>query len=217
MVWVSWPLYIFVFLASFSSLWWPNIWPKMGDPELFEKTIGSIHFIPDIYPYGVNLLTSIRFCVPSFIFGPLVAKYLAENGVSGTFWKNSLHWCHNDHDGISNHQPHGCLLNHSFRCRSKKTSKLRFTGLCAGNSPGPVNSPHKGPVTRKMFTFDDVIMYWLNSFFFLKNSHLCNAGLQNRNLYWIFLVEKGSDQSGGILSPFMGTACFFLVPSSCFL
>ena len=24
---------------------------------------------------------------------------------------------------------------------------------------GPVNSPHKGPVTRKMFPFDDVIMY----------------------------------------------------------
>ena len=24
---------------------------------------------------------------------------------------------------------------------------------------GPVNSPHKWPVTRKMFPFDDVIMY----------------------------------------------------------
>ena len=42
--------------------------------------------------------------------------------------------------------------------KSKKTSKLRVTGLCVGNSPGPVNSPHKGPVTRKMFPFDDVIM-----------------------------------------------------------
>ena len=40
----------------------------------------------------------------------------------------------------------------------KKTSKLRVTGLCAGNSPGPVNSQHKGPVTRKMFPFDGVIM-----------------------------------------------------------
>ena len=27
-----------------------------------------------------------------------------------------------------------------------------------GNSPGPVNSPHKGPATRKMFPFNDVIM-----------------------------------------------------------
>ena len=48
-----------------------------------------------------------------------------------------------------------------FRHRSKKTSKLRVTGLCAGNSSGPVNSPHKGPVTRKMFPFDDVIMFIL--------------------------------------------------------
>ena len=64
---------------------------------------------------------------------------------------------HNDNDGVSNHQPHGCLPNRLFRRRSKKTSKLRVTGLCVGNSPGPVNSPHKGPVTRKMFSFDDVI------------------------------------------------------------
>ena len=69
-----------------------------------------------------------------------------------------LHWRHNDHNGVSNHQPHGCLLNRLFRHRSKKTSKLRVIGLCVGNSPGPVNSPHKGPVTRKMFPFDDVIM-----------------------------------------------------------
>ena len=70
----------------------------------------------------------------------------------------TLHWRHNDHDGVSNHQPHGCLLSRLFRRRSKKTSKLRVTGLCLGNSPGPVNSPHIGPVTRKMFPFDDVIM-----------------------------------------------------------
>ena len=69
-----------------------------------------------------------------------------------------LQWRHNDHGGVSNHQPHGCLLNRLFRHRSKKTSKLRVTGLCVGNSPGPVNSPHKGPVTRKMFPFDDTIM-----------------------------------------------------------
>ena len=73
-------------------------------------------------------------------------------------WLFSLHWRHNDHDGVSNHQPHGCLLNRLFRRRSKKTSKLRVTGFCVGNLPGPVNSPHKGPVTRKMLPFDDVII-----------------------------------------------------------
>ena len=62
----------------------------------------------------------------------------------------SIQWRHNDHDGVSNHQPHGCLLR-LFRRRSKKTPKLHVTGLCVGKSPGPVNSPHKGPVTRKTF------------------------------------------------------------------
>ena len=66
-------------------------------------------------------------------------------------------WRHNWHGSVSNHQPHGCLLNRLFRRRSKKTSKLLVTGLCVGNSPEPVNSPHKGPVTWKMFPFDDVI------------------------------------------------------------
>ena len=74
-------------------------------------------------------------------------------------FSQSLPWRHNEHDGVSNHQPHDCLLNRLFRYRSKKTSNLRVTGLCGGNSPGPVNSLHKGPVTRKMFPFDDVIMY----------------------------------------------------------
>ena len=32
------------------------------------------------------------------------------------------------------------------------------TGLCEGNSAVPVISTHKGPVTPKMFPFDDVIM-----------------------------------------------------------
>ena len=50
----------------------------------------------------------------------------------------ALRWRHNGHDCISNHQPHHCLLNCLFGCRSKKTSKLRVTGLCADNSLGPV-------------------------------------------------------------------------------
>ena len=32
-----------------------------------------------------------------------------------------------------------------------------------GINRGPVNSPHKGPITRKRFPFDDVIMLWGSS------------------------------------------------------
>ena len=44
---------------------------------------------------------------------------------------------------------------------------------------GPVNSPHKWPVTRKMFPFDDVIMfpyYWT----FMRRKHRQPVGSHNR-------------------------------------
>ena len=89
----------------------------------------------------------------------------------------------------SNHQPHDCLLNRLFRCKSKKISKLRVTGLCAGNSPGTGEFPtqmdsnaenvsiwsshhdlcgesawlgaslFRGPVMRKVLSWDLIILY----------------------------------------------------------
>ena len=52
-----------------------------------------------------------------------------------------LQWRHNGRDGVSNHQSHDCLLNRLLRRRSKKTSELRVTGLCAGSSPGTGDFP----------------------------------------------------------------------------
>ena len=43
----------------------------------------------------------------------------------------TLQWRHNGQ----------CLFHHLFRRRSKKTSKLRVSGLCAGNSPGTGEFP----------------------------------------------------------------------------
>ena len=47
----------------------------------------------------------------------------------------SLQWRYNGCGSVSNHQPHDCFLDRLFRHGSKKISKLRVTGLCAGNSP----------------------------------------------------------------------------------
>ena len=107
-----------------------------------------------------------NFCHKTLEYSPLLGSLWGCTGWQADYihvmrlqhFARPLQWRHNDHGGVSNHQPHDCLLNRVFRRRSKKTSKLRVTGLCAGNSPGPVNSPHKGPVTRKMFPFDDFIM-----------------------------------------------------------
>ena len=62
-------------------------------------------------------------------------------------------------DVIISVMAHDCLLNRLFRCRSKRTSKLRVTGLCAGKSPVTGEFSHKGPVTRWIFPYDHVIMY----------------------------------------------------------
>ena len=71
------------------------------------------------------------------------------------WWQNSpLRWRHNDHAGVSNHQPPGCLLNRLFRRKSKKTSKLRVTGLCAGNSPGT------GEFSAQMASYAENVSIW---------------------------------------------------------
>ena len=50
---------------------------------------------------------------------------------------------------MANHQPRDCLLNRLFRRRSKKTPKLRVTGLSERNSPVTVTP---------QFPFDDFIV-----------------------------------------------------------
>ena len=75
--------------------------------------------------------------------GPAYASQLWPQGWHTILEKAEIVLCtlalrgrHNGCDSVSNHQPHHCLLNRLFRRRSKKTSKLRVTGLCAVNSPG---------------------------------------------------------------------------------
>ena len=56
------------------------------------------------------------------IIESLIIKLVAEI-------QSPLQSRHNERDGVSDHQPHDCLLNCLFRRRSKKTSVLRVTGL----------------------------------------------------------------------------------------
>ena len=76
-----------------------------------------------------------------------------------------LVWRHNEREGVSHHQPHQRLLNRLFGRRSKKTSKLGVTGLCAGNSPVTGEFPPQRASNAEIFPFDDVIM----------NSHLIQS------------------------------------------
>ena len=55
-------------------------------------------------------------------------------------FNHALQWCHNEHDGVSNHRRLDSLLKRLFSRRSKKTSKLHITSLCEENSPVTVNA-----------------------------------------------------------------------------
>ena len=76
--------------------------------------------------------------------------------ISRTYTKRvgPLQWRHDRRDSVSNHQPHDCLLNRLFGRRSKKTSKLRVTGLCAGNSPVP------GEFPAQMASYAENVSIW---------------------------------------------------------
>ena len=69
---------------------------------------------------------------------------------------SSLLWRHNGGECVSNQQPCFCLLNRLFGVDQRKHQSFASLAFVWGIHREPVNSPHKGPVTR--FLFDDVIM-----------------------------------------------------------
>ena len=68
---------------------------------------------------------------------------------------HSLQLRHNERHGVSNHQPHDCLLNRISRRLSKKASKLRVTGLYEGNSPVTGEFP-----TQRASNVSNVSIWW---------------------------------------------------------
>ena len=68
-----------------------------------------------------------------------------------------------------------CLLNRSFRRRSKKTSKLRVTGLCAGNSPMTGEFP-----AQMDSNAESVSIWWRHHFTFYSVPH---SGSFNSHLH----------------------------------
>ena len=60
--------------------------------------------------------------------------------------------------GVSNHQPLDYLLNR-YPCADQRTHQSSASlAFVRGIHRWPGNSPYKWPVTRKMFSLDDVIM-----------------------------------------------------------
>ena len=66
-----------------------------------------------------------------------------------------LQWCQNERDSVWNYRRLDCLLNRLFRRISKKTSKLRVTGLCEGNPPVTGGFP-----SQRASNAENVSIWW---------------------------------------------------------
>ena len=139
-------------------------WP-LQDNSNFEM---SMQFIYISYLYVIWLPCGLEYgwlCFISFVWytNIMLKTKRSYNCHTQTFFSdwNTLRWRHNELDGVSEHQPHDCLLSRLFGRRSKETPKLRVTGLCAGNSPGTGEFPAQMASNAEMFPFDDVIMIFV--------------------------------------------------------
>ena len=105
----------------------------------------------------------------------------------------SSQWRHNGRDSASNHQPHDCLLNRLFSRRSKKTSKFRVNGLCAGNSPGT------GEFPAQMASYaENVSIWWRHHGLF----SLCNnCSKESICIYVNVMITSSEKIFSGLCAP----------------
>ena len=109
-----------------------------------------------------------------------------------------LQWRHNGRGSGSNHQPHDCFLNRLFRHRSKKTSKLRVTGLCAGNSPEAGEFP-----AQMASNAENVSIWWRHHAYMVR---LCKVlGMcwmyMLQNIPWIICMRPANERRRYIVTP----------------
>ena len=113
----------------------------------------------DVYRWGVLCQEQCSRAETSNYIPQILWGVITLSACDTCFWHNTPHtalqWRHHERDDVSNHQPHDCLLNRLSRRRSKKTSKLRVTGLCAGTSPVTGEFP-----AQRASNVENVSIWW---------------------------------------------------------
>ena len=99
---------------------------------------------------NISWISWSQFYLVCYFLSPLISRFSQSVcNCCRTKSIQSLQWRHNGRDGVSDHQPHHCLLNRLFMRRSKKTSSSASLAFVRGINRRPVNSPQKWPVTQK--------------------------------------------------------------------
>ena len=122
---------------EYVSIWWRH------HATLLRHTVAFI-VLPRDHSIGMSPLWPLLDATHWVIYDLITKSILIIGSDKPLIQLHSLialQWCHNGCNSVLNHQLHDCLLNGLFRRRSKKTWKLRVTGLCAGNLPGTGEFP----------------------------------------------------------------------------
>ena len=109
---------------NFCDLPWQHHLFIVLDPVLYVRAIIRHGLLPDSW--------NLSFSQIYFHLAALDTIFAQFPTFTGNEW--ALEWRHNEHDGVTNHRRLDSLPKRLFVQRSKKTSKLRVTGLCEGNT-----------------------------------------------------------------------------------
>ena len=155
--------------------------------SLFQKHTWSYNSIGVSRPTGDKLYAEPKMTDDPF---PQTLAYMCATCIMPTTlckYYAQLRWRHNGRECVSNQQPRHCLLNRLFGRRSKKTSKLRVTGLCAGNSPGTGEFPAQMASNSEYVS----ISYKYNNFTYVIFLYT-NRSIQYPQKLTEMLIEKSS-------------------------
>ena len=108
-------------------------------------------------------------------------------------------------NGVSNHKPHDCLLNRLCRRRSKKTSKLRVTGL-AGISPG--TDEFLALMATKA---ENVSIWWRHHVTIISTNHLIKWADVSIYRYVCFKARNQNSQSWFLYKRSLHLPCSWMI------
>ena len=120
---------------------YPTIYSGVDQRQ--HQSYASLAFVRGIHQWPMN----------SQHKGPVTLKMFPFDDVSNSPMYR-LQWLHR------------CFLSRLFWCRSKKISKLRVTGLCAGNSPGTDEFP-----AQRASNAENVSIWWRQQFASVQGNH----------------------------------------------
>ena len=119
----------------------------------------DIYDVPKKWPSPLHRSTSNS----TWVWGCVIPRASEITLKEMDKFSKSSRWRHNERDGVSNYRI--CIVCSAVCSGADQRKHQSSTSLAfvRGIHRWPVDSPHKGSVTRKIFPFDDVIMYQAQS------------------------------------------------------